>query len=308
MHVILFAFSSSASVLITSRRHHVHTPYRFWYLIYWRFRCFNLFAAYVETCVRHNVVSSKQVCTRETIIYSWEQRRRHPSEISSVSFKLNAKSYSLLILSHRSTSRVRRGNFSFFRSLLDRGLGLVQRNFNNFLNCTRSFIVSPDAININDTSLARTKIWYIFNFYCARLHTYAENMSSFFTVPSRFVVYCRKTNASVYKKEMEIKGHRREEEKAKSKLKRRTGSIFSIHSICAVNSPVGRAADNIFPIFNLSLVNSFRIYDDSWPHFSAPSPPHHPSFFVSISTTKIRSKNPNGRSEHTPNSVLQFYF
>lgn len=96
-----------------------------------------------------------------------------------------------------------------------------------------------------------------------RVYTYAEGKHVVVVRCARlFVVYCHKKNTEVYKRE-------KLEETAKSSSLR----CDSLHSICGVISPVGRVADNIFPIFNLSLVNSFRIYDDSWPHFFSPNPP-----------------------------------
>lgn len=109
-----------------------------------------------------------------------------------------------------------------------------------------------------------------------------------------FVVYCHKKNTKVYK----AKNWRKQQT-----VKRQECSLRfdPLHSICAVISPVGRVADNIFPIFNLSLVNSFRIYDDSWPHFSTPRPP----FLACIPLAPAKSDNTLcPKSEH---GVGSFY-
>lgn len=85
-----------------------------------------------------------------------------------------------------------------------------------------------------------------------------------------------KTNAIVYKSE---------KLKAKKKMRRsqemRHRSQLVRHSISPRWPWCG--ADNIFPIFNLSLVNSFRIYDDSWP----PSTLHHHHHLYSCLTVTV---------------------
>lgn len=82
------------------------------------------------------------------------------------------------------------------------------------------------------------------------------------------VVYCHKTNAKVCQRS---NNNPKKHVEGNSKVKRQVFcfSVRSIHYTQFVQEtrwPVGRGGvDNIFPIFNLSFVNSFRIYDDSWP-------------------------------------------
>lgn len=96
MHVILFAFSSSG--VETPRADTI--PFLIFNLLaisMFQFVCRRLH----ETCVRHSVARS---WPRETVIYRWDVGMSGATGTtfqpnSSVSLKLNAKSYSLLILS-----------------------------------------------------------------------------------------------------------------------------------------------------------------------------------------------------------------